>query len=126
MLKILDVPRVMLPAIVASAGVLGETEDLGWLPRGVPIAGVTGDQQAALFGQACLSPGAAKNTYGTGCFMLLNTGPAPIASSHGLLTTIAWRIGGRAADALAGGGVIAGAAGHRLRGGLGIVRNPAR
>ena len=81
MLEILRVPRRVLPAVSASAGVLGETIDLGWLPRGVPIAGVAGDQQAALFGQACLTPGAAKNTYGTGCFMLLNTGFAPIASS---------------------------------------------
>src|SRR5206468_4022420 len=83
---------------------------LDGLPRGVPIAGVAGDQQAALFGQACLSPGAAKNTYGTGCFMLLNTGPAPIASTHGLLTTIAWRIGGRTTYALEGGVFIAGVA----------------
>ncbi len=95
MLKILGVPRAVLPAVGPSAGGLGETADLGWLPRGVPIAGIAGDQQAALFGQACLAPGAAKNTYGTGCFMLLNTGPVPIASSHGLLTTIAWRIDGR-------------------------------
>src|SRR4030095_14004520 len=75
MLQILKVPRRVLPAVSPSAGVLGETIDLGWLPRGVPIAGVAGDQQAALFGQACLTPGAAKNTYGTGCFVLLNTGP---------------------------------------------------
>ena len=125
MLKILDVPRVMLPAIVASAGVLGETEDLGWLPRGVPIAGVAGDQQAALFGQACLAPGAAKNTYGTGCFLLLNTGPAPVASSHGLVTTIAWRIDGRTTYALEGSVFIAGAAIQWLRDGLGLIRNAA-
>jgi len=125
MLEILGVPRPVLPAVRPSAGVLGETVDLGWLPRGVPIAGVAGDQQAALFGQACLTPGAAKNTYGTGCFMLLNTGPAPIASSHGLLTTIAWRIGGRTTYALEGGVFIAGAAIQWLRDGLGILRNAA-
>jgi glycerol kinase len=125
MLEILGVPRPVLPAVKASAGVLGETVDLGWLPRGVPIAGVAGDQQAALFGQACLTPGAAKNTYGTGCFMLLNTGPAPVASSHGLLTTIAWRIGGRTTYALEGSVFIAGAAIQWLRDGLGILRDAA-
>jgi glycerol kinase len=125
MLEILGVPRAVLPAVSPSAGVLGETVDLGWLPRGVPIAGVAGDQQAALFGQACLTPGTAKNTYGTGCFMLLNTGPAPVASSHGLLTTIAWRIGGRTTYALEGSVFIAGAAIQWLRDGLGILRDAA-
>ena len=125
MLEIRGVPRPVLPAESPSAGVLGETVDLGWLPRGIPIAGVAGDQQAALFGQACLTPGAAKNTYGTGCFMLLNTGPTPIASSHGLLTTIAWRIGGRTTYALEGSVFIAGAAIQWLRDGLGILRDAA-
>src|SRR5205823_2171319 len=83
-------PRAVLPAVLPSAGTLGETSDLGWLPRAVPVTGIAGDQQAALFGQACHAPGAAKNTYGTGCFMLLNTGTTPVASSRGLLTTIAW------------------------------------
>jgi len=125
MLEILNVPRPVLPVVTPSAGVLAETVDLGWLPRGVPIAGVAGDQQAALFGQACLTPGAAKNTYGTGCFMLLNTGPAPVASSHGLVTTIAWRIGGRTTYALEGSVFIAGAAIQWLRDGLGILRDAA-
>jgi glycerol kinase len=125
MLQILKVPRRVLPAVSPSAGVLGETIDLGWLPRGVPIAGVAGDQQAALFGQACLTPGAAKNTYGTGCFMLLNTGTAPVASSHGLVTTIAWRIGGRTTYALEGSVFIAGAAIQWLRDGLGVLKNAA-
>jgi glycerol kinase len=125
MLDILRVPRRVLPAVSPSSGVLGETVDLGWLPRGVPIAGVAGDQQAALFGQACLTPGAAKNTYGTGCFMLLNTGPAPVASSHGLVTTIAWRIGGRTTYALEGSVFIAGAAIQWLRDGLGILKDVA-
>ena len=125
MLQILKVPRRVLPAVSPSAGVLGETIDLGWLPRGVPIAGVAGDQQAALFGQACLTPGAAKNTYGTGCFMLLNTGAAPVVSSNGLVTTIAWRIGGRTTYALEGSVFIAGAAIQWLRDGLGILKNAA-
>ncbi|HZN51643.1 MAG TPA: glycerol kinase GlpK [Methylomirabilota bacterium] len=125
MLQILKVPRRVLPAVSPSAGVLGETIDLGWLPRGVPIAGVVGDQQAALFGQACLTPGAAKNTYGTGCFMLLNTGAVPVASSHGLVTTIAWRIGGQTTYALEGSVFIAGAAIQWLRDGLGILKNVA-
>src|SRR5207245_387357 len=102
MLKLLGVPRAVLPAVLPSAGALGETSDLGWLPRGVPVTGIAGDQQAALFGQACHAPGAAKNTYGTGCFMLLNTGTTPVASSRGLLTTIAWRINGRTTYALEG------------------------
>jgi glycerol kinase len=125
MLQILKVPRRVLPVVSPSAGVLGETIDLGWLPRGVPIAGVAGDQQAALFGQACLTPGAAKNTYGTGCFMLLNTGATPVASSHGLVTTIAWRIGGRTTYALEGSVFIAGAAIQWLRDGLGILKDAA-
>src|SRR5216117_3332525 len=125
LLKLLGVPRAVLPVVLPSAGALSETTELGWLPRGVRIAGIAGDQQAALFGQACLSPGAAKNTYGTGCFMLLNTGPAPVASSHGLLTTIAWRIGGRTSYALEGSVFIAGAAVQWLRDGLGLVRQAA-
>jgi glycerol kinase len=91
----------------------------------VPIAGVAGDQQAALFGQACHEPGSAKNTYGTGCFVLLNTGPMPIASARGLLTTIAWRIGGRTTYALEGSVFIAGAAVQWLRDGLGIIHHAA-
>ena len=125
MLKVLGIPRTVLPAVVPSSGVLGETVDLGWLPRGVPISGMAGDQQAALFGQACHASGAAKNTYGTGCFMLLNTGAVPVASSHGLVTTIAWRIGGQTTYALEGSVFIAGAAIQWLRDGLGLVRDAA-
>ena len=125
MLKVLGIPRTVLPAVVPSSGVLGETVDLGWLPRGVPISGMAGDQQAALFGQACHASGAVKNTYGTGCFMLLNTGAVPVASSHGLLTTIAWRIGGQTTYALEGSVFIAGAAIQWLRDGLGLIRNAA-
>src|SRR5499425_3806871 len=125
MCALLNVPREVLPEIVDSSGVCGETADLGWLPRGVPIAGIAGDQQAALFGQACLTPGAAKNTYGTGCFVLLNTGTEPVASSHGLVTTIAWRIGGATTYALEGSVFIAGAAIQWLRDGLGLIRSAA-
>jgi glycerol kinase len=99
--------------------------DLGWLPRGVPIAGIAGDQQAALFGQACFRPGDAKNTYGTGCFVLLNTGPTPVPSAHGLVTTVAWRIDGAVTYALEGSVFIAGAAVQWLRDGLGLVKEAA-
>src|SRR5207253_2397108 len=91
MLALLGIPRALMPVVLPSAGAFGETVDLGWIPGGVPVAGIAGDQQAALFGQACFDPGMAKNTYGTGCFVLLNTGPTAVASRHGLLTTIAWR-----------------------------------
>ena len=121
MCALLDVPREVLPAVVDSAGACGDTVDLGWLPAGVPIAGVAGDQQAALFGQACFTPGTAKNTYGTGCFALLNTGDQPVASQHGLLTTLAWRIDGQTTYALEGAVFIAGAAVQWLRDGLGII-----
>jgi glycerol kinase len=125
MLRLLGVPRAMLPSIVDSSGVCGETADLRWLPAGVPIAGIAGDQQAALFGQACYQTGSAKNTYGTGCFLLMNTGATPVASTHGLLTTIAWRLGGRTTYALEGSVFIAGAALQWLRDGLGIIRTAA-
>ena len=125
MLSVLGVPREVLPTVVASSGVCDETVELGWLPAGVPIAGIAGDQQAALFGQACYQPGAAKNTYGTGCFVLVNTGATPVASTHGLLTTIAWRIGERLTYALEGSVFIAGAAVQWLRDGLGVIRQAA-
>jgi glycerol kinase len=121
MCALLDVPREVLPTVVDSSGVAGETIDLGWLPAGVPIAGIAGDQQAALFGQACFAAGSAKNTYGTGCFALLNTGGQPVVSGHGLLTTLAWRIAGRTTYALEGAVFIAGAAVQWLRDGLGII-----
>ncbi|HEU5193290.1 MAG TPA: glycerol kinase GlpK [Methylomirabilota bacterium] len=125
MLRLLEVPREVLPSIVDSSGVCAETSDVGWLPAGVAIAGIAGDQQAALFGQACYAPGSAKNTYGTGCFVLLNTGDTPVASAHGLLTTIAWRLAGRTSYALEGSVFIAGAAVQWLRDGLGLVRQAA-
>jgi len=123
LLAVLGVPRAVLPAVGPSSGALGETVDLGWLPRGVPVTGIAGDQQAALFGQACYAPGTAKNTYGTGCFLLLNTGPTPVASKHGLVTTIAWRIGAETTYALEGSVFVAGAAIQWLRDGLGILKD---
>src|SRR5262249_45988109 len=125
MLEILGVPRALLPPVRPSAGIFGQTRGLAWLPDGVPIAGIAGDQQAALFGQACYAAGDAKNTYGTGCFLLLNTGQAPVASRHGLLTTIAWRLEGRTTYALEGSVFIAGAAIQWLRDGLGVIRSAA-
>jgi glycerol kinase len=125
MLALLGIPRALLPRVMPSVGVFGETVDLGWVPRGVPVAGIAGDQQAALFGQACHAPGAAKNTYGTGCFVLFNTGETPVASRHGLLTTIAWRIAGRTTYALEGSVFIAGAVVQWLRDGLGLLRTAA-
>src|SRR5256712_1122495 len=125
MCALLRVPREVLPTIVDSSGPCGETSDLGWLPGGIPIAGIAGDQQAALFGQACFKPGQAKNTYGTGCFALANTGERPVTSSPGLWTTIAWRIGGRTTYALEGAVFVAGAAVQWLRDGLGIIASAA-
>ncbi len=120
LLKIFGVPRSMLPEVKDSSGVFGETTLLG---GSIPVAGIAGDQQAALFGQVCTKPGMVKNTYGTGCFMLMNTGTKPIASKNKLLTTVAWRIGGRTEYALEGSVFIAGAAIQWLRDGLGIIKS---
>jgi glycerol kinase len=117
LLKLLDVPRAMLPEVRPSSDVYGETEP-SLFGAAVPVAGDAGDQQAALFGQACFEAGAAKNTYGTGCFMLLNTGDKPVPSEKGLLTTVAWKIGGRTTYALEGSVFVAGAAVQWLRDGL--------
>jgi len=111
----------LLPEVRPSAGVFGETVRGALFPAGIPITGIAGDQQAALFGQHCVEPGAAKNTYGTGCFLLVNTGARPVPSTHGLLTTVAWSLGGRVAYALEGSVFIAGAAVQWLRDGLGII-----
>jgi glycerol kinase len=120
LLKIFGVPRSMLPEVRSSSEVYAETKLLG---ASVPIAGIAGDQQAALFGQACTKPGMAKNTYGTGCFMLMNTGTKPIASKNNLLTTVAWRIGNRTEYALEGSIFIAGAVVQWLRDGLEFFRS---
>jgi glycerol kinase len=123
--RLLGVPMGLLPKVLPSAGVFGETAGRGPFPHGVPVAGIAGDQQAALFGQACLDPGMAKNTYGTGCFALLNTGDRVVGSSRGLLTTVAWALGGRTDYALEGSVFVAGAAVQWLRDGLGIIAHAA-
>jgi glycerol kinase len=120
LLKILRIPREVLPSVHDSSGVIGEVTSVPAL-RGVPIAGIAGDQQAALFGQACWRPGMAKNTYGTGCFLLLHTGARPVISKNNLLTTIAWRIGGKTEYALEGSVFIGGAVVQWLRDGLGLI-----
>ncbi|HEY7724638.1 MAG TPA: glycerol kinase GlpK [Anaeromyxobacteraceae bacterium] len=125
LLDLLGAPRAVLPRIVDSAGAVGTTKGVPGLPDGVPVAGIAGDQQAALFGQACFAPGEAKCTYGTGAFILQNVGAEPVPSRNGLLTTVAWRIGGAAEYALEGSAFIAGAAVQWLRDGLGIIRRAA-
>ena len=118
LLKELDVPRSLLPEVKSSSEVYGTT---GLFGGELPIAGMAGDQHAALFGQACFSPGQAKNTYGTGCFMLMNTGEKAVPSKHGLLTTIAWEVDGKTEYALEGSVFIAGAAIQWLRDGLKLI-----
>src|SRR2546430_1616532 len=120
LLKLFGVPRSMLPAVRSSSGGDGETTLVGGAH---PIAGIAGDQQAALFGQACTQPGMVKNTYGTGWFMLMNTGTEPIASKPNLLTTVAWRIGNRTEYALEGSIFIAGAVVQWLRDGSGFIQS---
>src|SRR4029078_13239434 len=122
LLNLFGVPRSMLPEVRSSSEVYGVTNLLG---TPIPIAGIAGDQQAAFFGQACTKPGMAKNTYGTGCFMLMNTGTKRIASKNNLLTTVAWRIGGRTDYALEGSIFIAGAVVQWLRDGLEFFRSAA-
>ncbi|HEX5863918.1 MAG TPA: glycerol kinase GlpK [Casimicrobiaceae bacterium] len=122
LLALLDVPRAVLPAVVASSGVCAHAALEG---AAVPIGGIAGDQQAALFGQACLEPGMAKNTYGTGCFLLLNTGRTAVTSKNHLLSTIAWRRGNATDYALEGSVFIAGAVVQWLRDGLKIIRSAA-
>jgi glycerol kinase len=118
LLRMLDIPRSMLPQVHSSSEVYGHTVASPGLPAGIPISGVAGDQQAALFGQACFEPGMAKNTYGTGCFMLMNTGTRAVPSRHGLLTTIAWDVGGTVEYALEGSIFVAGSVVQWLRDGL--------
>ncbi len=122
MLAILGVPRAVLPDIKSSSEVYGESLP-HWLGSAVPIAGIAGDQQAALFGQGCFARGLAKNTYGTGCFMLMNIGSTPAPSKHQLLTTVAWRTGKETDFALEGSVFIGGAAVQWLRDGLGIIKS---
>ncbi len=120
LLELFDIPRELLPTVCDSSGVMGET-DAGVLGAPVPVAGIAGDQQAALFGQACTAPGMTKVTYGTGCFLLQHTGEQPVESLHGLLTTVALQRAGRRTYAIEGSVFIGGAAVQWLRDGLGII-----
>ncbi len=120
LLDLIGVPRSLLPEVVGSSEVCGQTAGV---LKGIPIAGVAGDQHAALFGQMCMHPGMVKCTYGTGSFMLLNTGEQPVASRNKLLTTVAWRVGGRTTYALEGSIFIAGAVVQWLRDELQIIRS---
>jgi glycerol kinase len=120
LLELFGVPRSVLPEVRSSSETYGDTTLFG---GAVPIAGIAGDQQAALFGQACTQPGMVKNTYGTGCFMLMNTGTKPITSRNNLLTTVAWRVGKKTEYALEGSIFIAGAVVQWLRDGLGIIQS---
>ena len=122
LLALLNIPRSLLPEVRNSSEVYGHTSP-GLLGAQVPIAGIAGDQQAATFGQACLDVGMAKNTYGTGCFMLLNTGAQAADSQHRLLTTVGWQLAGERTYALEGGVFVAGAVVQWLRDGLGIIRS---
>ncbi len=125
LLDLLTVPKSMLPDVRPSSEVYAKTTPIHFFGQEVPISGVAGDQQAALFGQACFSPGMAKNTYGTGCFMLMNTGEKAVASDHGLVTTIAWGLNGKVEYALEGSIFVAGSAIQWLRDGLRMFKNAA-
>ena len=116
------VPKAVLPEIGPSAGVFGHTKGVRGLPDGIPIAGIAGDQQSAMVGQACFAEGEAKCTYGTGAFLLMNAGPRKVTSKHGLLGTVAWQIGDDVAYALEGSAFIAGAVVQWLRDGLGLFK----
>ncbi|MEH7350656.1 glycerol kinase GlpK [Gottfriedia acidiceleris] len=123
LLEMLTVPKSMLPEVRSSSEVYGHTVDYHFFGQIVPIAGIAGDQQAALFGQACFGEGMAKNTYGTGCFMLMNTGEKAVKSNHGLLTTIAWGLNGKVEYALEGSIFVAGSAIQWLRDGMRMFKD---
>jgi len=118
----LEVPQAVLPTVVGNSETVARTRDVPGLPDGIPIAGMAGDQQAALFGQTCFEPGESKCTYGTGAFLLLNTGAKAAVSERRLLTTVAWRLGNQICYALEGSVFVAGAAVQWLRDGLGLVK----
>ena len=122
LLDLLGVPRSMMPRVASSSEVYGYTKTTIFAHE-VPIAGIAGDQQAALFGQMCTEPGSVKNTYGTGCFLLMNTGEKPILSRNNLLTTIAWKIGDKVNYALEGSIFVGGSVVQWLRDGLGVIRS---
>ncbi len=123
LLEILNVPKSMLPEVKQSSEIYANTVDYHFFGHEVPIAGIAGDQQAALFGQACFDKGMAKNTYGTGCFMLMNTGEEGVKSDNGLLTTLAWGVDGKVEYALEGSIFVAGSAVQWLRDGLKVIEN---
>lgn len=123
LLEILRIPAACLPRVADSSEVYGHTRNIPFLPDGIPVAAVIGDQQGALFGQACFEAGLAKCTYGTGAFILMNTGDRPVPSQHGMLTTVAWRLGGHPTYALEGSAFVAGAAVQWLRDGLGLFEH---
>lgn len=123
LLDLLTVPKSMLPEVRPSSEIYAKTDPVHFFGQEVPIAGIAGDQQAALFGQACYSEGMAKNTYGTGCFMLMNTGEKAVASKHGLVTTIAWGIDGKVEYALEGSIFVTGSAIQWLRDGLRMIKS---
>lgn len=126
LLDMLTVPKSMLPEVRSSSEVYGHTVDYHFFGQNVPIAGIAGDQQAALFGQACFGEGMAKNTYGTGCFMLMNTGEKAVKSNHGLLTTIAWGLNGKVEYALEGSIFVAGSAIQWLRDGMRMFKDASK
>ncbi|MBC8530259.1 glycerol kinase GlpK [Gehongia tenuis] len=124
LLAMLDIPKVMLPEVLPSSCPVGMMRP-EFLGRAIPITGVAGDQHAALFGQCCFEAGSAKNTYGTGCFLLMNTGKEPVASQNNLITTVAWDLGGGAQYALEGSVFVAGAVVQWLRDEMGLIRTSA-
>ena len=124
LLEIMQIPRVMLPSVADSSQVVGMM-DKSILGREIPIAALAGDQHAALYGQSCFAPGSVKNTYGTGCFMLMNTGSRPVESQHNLLTTMAWRVDGKPVYALEGSVFAAGAVIKWLRDEMHMIQTPA-
>ena len=125
LLRAMDIPAPLLPEVVDSAAVVGML-DSRILGREIPLAAMAGDQHAALFGQGCFDPGMCKNTYGTGCFVLMNTGEAPVRSTHNLITTVAWRVDGKPVYALEGSVFVGGAVVQWLRDELGLVKSAAQ
>lgn len=124
LLRLFEIPASVLPEVCSSSEIYGHTQQV-LAAAAIPICGIAGDQQAALFGQMCLQPGMVKNTYGTGCFMLMNTGSQPVLSQHNLLTTVAWKIGDEVQYALEGSVFIGGAVVQWLRDGLHLITNSA-
>lgn len=123
LLNILDIPKALLPEVCSSSEIYAHTVPYHFFGYSVPISGIAGDQQAALFGQTCFEQGMVKNTYGTGCFMLMNTGDKPVLSEHGLLSTIAWKIDGKITYALEGSVFVAGSSIQWLRDGIHLIKS---